>query len=31
LKEEIEMGWVFPGKANFGDGNTFHDRGGKCQ
>jgi hypothetical protein len=31
LKEEIDMGWVFPQKANFGNGNAFHDRGGKCQ
>jgi len=31
LKEEIDMGWVFPKKANFGNGNAFHDRGRKCQ
>jgi hypothetical protein len=30
LREEINMGWVFPRKADFGDGNAFHDRGGKC-
>jgi hypothetical protein len=30
LKEEIDMGWVFPRKANFGNGSAFHDRGGKC-
>jgi hypothetical protein len=31
LKEEINMGWVFPRKADFGNGNALHDRGGKCQ
>jgi hypothetical protein len=31
LKEEIDMGWVFPRKEKFGDGNALHDRGGKCQ
>jgi len=31
LREEINMGWVFPKNANFGDGNAFHDRGSKCQ
>jgi hypothetical protein len=31
LREEIDMDWVFPRKADVGDGNALYDMGGKCQ